>query len=408
MKFKTLVCFCLITLVASLSPVARAQTFSVIHTFTGMGSDGSGPIAGVTLRGGALYGTTYYSGIGGPEGPGTVFQITHVGSNWATVPIFLFPVNLSGGAGPEARVLFGPDGHLYGTAQSGGMYNGGVLFNLTPPLSICKTAGCSWKENILHSFMGPPNDGDNTAYGDVIWDQQGNIYGTTQGGGTANRGTVYQLNPVTETYSVIYDFLGAPDGDEPVSGVIFDQNGNLYGTTNDGGAGYGTVFELANVNGQWVKTALYNFRNADDGGHPVGGLLLDCSGNLYGTTTFAGAGQGGTVFELSPSGNTWTLQTLYSFPGSATCGPQASLTMDAAGNLYGTTLCDGVDGYGSVFKLTKAGNGWVFTSLHDFTGGADSGMPFSPVTIDTDGTLYGTASGAAFGAKYGVVWMIKP
>jgi uncharacterized repeat protein (TIGR03803 family) len=130
-----------------------------------------------------------------------------------------------------------------------------------------------------------------------------------------------------------------------------------------------------------------------------------------------GSGGGGTVFELSPSGDIYTFNLLYSFSGGASCGPQANLALDAAGNLYGTTRCDGAYQSGNVFKLTNTPNGWVYTSLHDFTGGSDGNLPYSNVTIDTDGTLYGTAeSGGSFEgdcnhltpAGCGVVWMIKP
>ena len=171
----------------------------------------------------------------------------------------------------------------------------------------------------------------------------------------------------------------------------------------------GTVFELTYVPGiGWTEQVLYNFQNAGDGALPFGGLILDSSGNLYGSTRNGGSGGGGTVFELSPSGDTWTFKLLYSFSGvGIPCGPVATLSMDSAGNLYGTTQCDGIYNNGSVFKLSNTENGWVHTSLHDFTGGTDGGDPVSNVSIDTDGTLYGTASGGG-DHGYGVVWMIKP
>ncbi len=134
---------------------------------------------------------------------------------------------------------------------------------------------------------------------------------------------------------------------------------------------------------------------------------MDSFGNLYGATSDSGVSGGGTVFELSALGDTWTYKLLYSFSGSSGCGPFATLTMDAAGNLYGTTRCDGVNHFGSVFKLTNTGNGWIYHSLYDFTGRVDGGNPTGKVTIDTDGNLYGTATNGG-SLDYGVVWMIKP
>jgi uncharacterized repeat protein (TIGR03803 family) len=220
MKLKTLLFLCLIALVIS-SSAAHAQTFSVIHTFTG-GADGNGPWAGVTIRGGTLYGTARAGGNNYfPQG--AVYEITHVGSNWTTIPIYLFNFHESDGAYPYARVVFGPDGHLYGTTYLGGTDNAGIIFDLIPPLSLCKTANCSWKENMLYSFMGYPSDGDEPGYGDLIWDQQGNIYGTTTHGGPSGFGTVYQLTKSGNSWTEapIYSFSG-PDGEQPVVGFKRD------------------------------------------------------------------------------------------------------------------------------------------------------------------------------------------
>ncbi len=134
---------------------------------------------------------------------------------------------------------------------------------------------------------------------------------------------------------------------------------------------------------------------------------MDASGNLYGATDSGGSGGGGVVYELSPSGNAWTFTVLYSLAGTSTCGPAAALTMDAAGSLYGTTLCDGANKFGNVFKLTNTGNGWTYTSLHDFSGANDGLNPVSNVTIDADGNLYGTTGGDGY-IHVGTVWMIKP
>jgi uncharacterized repeat protein (TIGR03803 family) len=318
---------------------------------------------------------------------------------------------LSTGFGPAARAVFGPDGHLYTTAGDLPP-NHGVIFDLIPPLSICKVVDCLWTENVIHRFQGAPTDGSSPGSGDLIWDQQGNIYGTTINGGENDLGTVYEVmhsgNQYTE--SVIYGFSG-PDGANPQDGVISDGKGNFFGTTVLGGLyNFGCVFELTYKPGVgWVETVLYSFQNTSDGRQPVGGLVMDTSGNLYGTTETYGGQGAGTAFELSPSGNGWTFTLLYSFPGDRDdlCGPQAPLSLDAAGNLYGTTQCSGAQKLGSVFKLTNTGNGWTYTSLHDFAGGGDGEYPFSNVTIDTDGSLYGTTSRGG-SQQLGTVWMIKP
>lgn len=231
MKLKTLVFLSLITLVASLSPAARAQTFSVIHAFTGL--EGAYPSAGVMLRNGILYGTTYEGG----RGHGSVYQMTRAGSNWLTVPVYLFG---SGEGYPRAGVVFGPDGHPYGTTygrNERGFGGNGNVFELTPLSMICKTANCFWAESVLHSFADYPTDGANPSC-DLVWDAQGNIYGTTQGGsvGSADRGTVFQMTKVGNTWTEtpIWSFSNT-DGAYPIGGVVFDSTGNLIGTTEHGG-----------------------------------------------------------------------------------------------------------------------------------------------------------------------------
>jgi uncharacterized repeat protein (TIGR03803 family) len=400
MKSKTLFSFVVLTLFTSLVAAMHAQTFTVIHAFTGH-ADGASPYAGVTILGNTLYGTT----SGYPDDCGTVFQLANTVSNWLFSTLAVLPHN----CGPQARVVFGPDGHLYGTSEVGGMDNDGTVFKLTPPVGICNTAACYWTVKDLHDFVSG-TDGVAPGLGDLIWDQQGNIYGTTIEGGTSGLGTVYELTPSGNGYteSFLYSFSG-PDGAYPYAGLVLDNKGNLFGTAQYGGSiGFGTVFELSYVVGiGWTQHVLYSFQNAGDGENPFGGLIFDSAGNLYGTTLDGGSGGGGTVFELSPSGNTWTFKLLYSLSKSYRCGPGETLTMDVAGNLYGTTACGGLYNDGSVFRLSSTEEAWVYTSLHDFTGGTDGAFVVSNVSIDTDGTLYGTAEqGGDYG--FGVVWMIKP
>jgi uncharacterized repeat protein (TIGR03803 family) len=414
MKLKVLLCIFLLTIVASLSADAHAQAFSVIHNFATSDGNGIGPSAGVTIRGGLLFGTATNGGgdIHNP-GNGTVYQLTRSGSQWSISLLHLFNSS-NDGVNPEAKVFFGPDGHLYSTTHSGAQNLSGTVFQLTPPLSICRTvAGCAWKEKIVHQFTSYP-DGYAPDAADLAFDAQGNIYGTTHYGGLpfSPGGIVYELQPSGNNWTekILYSFRRQPDGEGPAGGVIRDKDGNLFGTTRIGGLqNFGTVYELTNVPGTgWVETILYNFQNASDGENPWAGLVMDPSGNLYGATTGGGSAGGGTIFELSPSGSTWNFTVLYSLPGTAGGGPKAALTLDTAGNLYGTAEWDGANRFhGSVFTLTNTGNGWTYTSLHDFTGGADGGNPRCSVTIDRDGTLYGTTP-AGGSDNDGVVWMIKP
>jgi uncharacterized repeat protein (TIGR03803 family) len=387
---------------------AQAQTYQVIYNFTG-GQDGAYPEAGLTERGANLYGTAYQ---GGSFNRGTVFQLSHNGSRWIFNQLYSFTGRADGGA-PIARVVFGRDGTIYGTTEFGGLNCGagcGTVFHLTPPTTVCTTVYCPWTETVLYHFRGS-NDGANPGYGDVTFDQAGNIYGTTFFGGVNSQGVVYELMPSGGgwTEHVIHLFSGSSDGENPYSSVVFDEGGNLYGTTFAGGAlGYGTVFQLTPSGSGWVEITLHAFQSSTDGGQPFGGVLLDNIGNLYAATSSGGPGSGGTVYQLMPSDGSWTFDLLYSFIGSAYLpGPYDSLTMDAAGNLYGTTTKDGAHGAGSVFKLTRSAGGWTETDLYDFPGGSQGAVPYGSVLIDASGNLYGTASqGGASG--YGVIWEITP
>ncbi len=393
---------------------AQAQTFQVIHNFTG-GADGATPSAGLTMdAGGNLYGTTYSGGVGF----GTVFKLKQAGSGWVLNPFYSFAGG-GDGANPEARVVFGPDGLLYGTTTNGGVLFG-TVFKLGPSPTACISAVCPGTKTTLYTFTGIPDDGENPQYGDLIFDHAGNIYGTTVNGGVNDCGLVYELTPsgTQWKFGLLYSFGNGtlarrydtclwPDGAYPFNDVILDGSGNLYGTNLQYGAnGYGTVFQLAYSAGSgWTESVLYSFDNTS-GSYAYAGLIFDQSGNLYGATSHSASG-GGTVFELTHSNGGWTYSLLYHFTGPPECGPHANLVMDAAGNLYGTTFCDGAHSAGSVFKLTNTGSGWTLADLYDFTGGNDGGNPISNVIFDANGSLYGTASsGGALG--HGVVWKITP
>ena len=350
---------------------AQAQTYKVIHNFTG-GQDGAFPRTGLTIdRVGNLYGTTFIGG--GANGYGTVYKLAHQGSGWVLTPLHNFQGD-NDGAYPYARVVFGPDGSLYGTTAFGGNGGLGTVFRLRPQATACFTALCEWNETVLFAFDG--SDG-NQPVGDLTTDGRGSLYGTTSYAGYERGGTVYELSPRNGGWSLaILHTFSSDDGYEPFGGVVFDRAGNLYGTTAFGpgnacsGEGCGTVFQLVPSQSGWIENILYDFQNGSDGENPVGGLIIDSSGSLYGTTPF-GQGRDGTnpiVFELTPSGGGWTFNACHLFAGNS--GSYSSLAMDSAGNLYGTTNGGGAYGYGLVFKLTPGSGGWVYTDFHDFTGGS--------------------------------------
>ncbi|MGA7218746.1 MAG: choice-of-anchor tandem repeat GloVer-containing protein [Candidatus Sulfotelmatobacter sp.] len=264
--------------------------------------------------------------------------------------------NDSYGSFPTSSVTFDSAGNLYSTTPGGGSYveANGTVFELTP------SSDGNWTPKVVADFgasLGHPNGG-------VIFDGVGNLYGVTTPGGTYNGGVAYELMPQAGggwTQKLLHQFGQGTDGNVPVGNLVFDSAGNLYGVTVQGGTyGQGTVFELMpQAGGLWAEKVLHSFTNAGaDGGEPQAGVILDSAGNLYGTTLYGGinrnrAGYAGVVFELSPgSGAAWTENILYSFIQSKFdgAGPAASLIFDTAGNLYGTTTSGG----------EYRGNGTVF------------------------------------------------
>ena len=405
----------LFALTVLVSP-APAQTFKLLYNFTG-GPDGAHPYAGVTMdAAGNLYGTTNVGGdsnCNSGHGCGTVYELKRKGTGFVLNPLYSFGVVPNDAGIANAPVVFGRDGALYSTTSYGGTLGKGAVFKVRPLPTACKTALCPWSEEVLYSFQGGAN-GDGANPIGLIFDQAGNIYGTTSGGGTYGHGTVYEMTSSggVWTDSILHIFGGGVDGSIPYRSVlVFDNAGNLYGTTSLGGSyGYGTVFQLTPSGGGWTENVIYNFTEGQDGGYPYAGLIFDQAGNLYGATTDAGTGGGGTIFELSPSGGGWTFSVLYSITGLGgySCGPAWALTRDAAGNLYDTTQCDGANNLGNVFRLTNTGGTWAYTSLHDFSNNTNDGaLPASGVTLDTNGNLYGTTNYGGANGK-GTIWEIAP
>jgi uncharacterized repeat protein (TIGR03803 family) len=421
----TLAFACLLN--AAFTPQLHAQTYTVIHNFVGS-LDGSEPTSGVTIdRAGNLYGTTFF----GDQATGTTYKMTHRSAGWLLVPLYYF-TNMPTGVIPYDRPIIGPDGALYFTTAFGGVgpcftYNNttgcGVFLRMTPLPTFPSTPLTPWVEDAFYLFTGGA-DGGNPYSADLVFDTAGNIYGTAFNGGstTCNSGcgVVYKMTKTNNSWteSVVYSFTNSNDGSHPWGGITLDQAGNLYGTSSAGGAnGFGTVYELTPSGSGWTFRTLYSFQGQADGGVPYAGLVFDQVGNLWGATTSYGSGNGGTVFELTPSGSNWNFTTIYDFAGpngGFNPGPAANLALDSRGNIYGTTHLDGLYNFGSVFKLSPNGSGYTYTSLHDFTAGTDGGDPRSNVTFDANGNMYGTASAGGTGNRQtcvgscGVVWEITP
>jgi uncharacterized repeat protein (TIGR03803 family) len=388
-------------------PSAQGQTFQVLHRFGGV--DGAYPDAGLTIDAqGNLYGTT---ARGGPYGYGIVFRLKREGSGWVQNVLYSFRGG-SDGAYPLSRVIFGPNGTLYGTTGGGGDYDLGVVFNLQPPPTACKTPLCPWIETVIHSFAGTSNGDDGSGpLGELAFDQAGNLYGTANQGGQYGYGMVYELTKTNGSWteSKLFQFINSFG--YPYSGVTIDANGNLYGTVHYAYGYYGGVYELSPSGGGWTEQVIHYFQQSD-GGDPYAGLILDAAGNLYGATSYYGAGMGGTAFELSRSNGGWSFLVLYSFIGSNYYdnGPHANLAFDPSGNLYGTSNANYPSHLGSVFELMPGGGGWSFAPAYIFNDPYVAANPISNVVFDGAGNLYGTTSigGPPAECDCGTVWEITP
>jgi len=274
---------------------------------------------------------------------------------------------------PDQGVIRDSDGNLYWATfigQADVYYGFGVVYKVDP----------SGHATVLHNFT---NGADGGYPNSVIRDSKGNLYGTAGGGGASGNGVVFKID-TSSNETVLYSFTGAADGAGPNGGLIRDPAGNLYGTTNGGGSGAaGVVFKI-DTSGN--ETVLYSFTGGADGGYPLNGVIRDSAGNLYGTTQVGGASGNGVVFKIDTSSNE---TVLYSFTGGAdgSIPAWAVLARDSAGNLYGTTAFGGASGNGVVFKIDTSSNETV---LHSFTGGTDGSTPFAGVVLGPNGNRYGS------------------
>ena len=368
---------------AAATQSAQAQTYSLLYSFTG--EHGVNPAGGLFRdAAGNLYGTTVY---GGDSGNGTVFKLDTTGKE--TV-LHSFSGNSDGGF-PFGGLIRDKFDNFYGATGSG-FTNAGVVFQMDG----------RGNETVLHTFSDFTHGAGPTAI--LVRDKAGNLYGTTLGGGNlrpcllAGCGLVFKLNARGKE-TVLYRFKGKADGKTPFGSLVRDPAGNLYGTTTKGGgADAGVVFK---VDSTGKETVLYSFKGKSDGKTPMAGLVRDAAGNLYGTTEFGGASGAGVVFKLGPSGKE---TVLYPFTGGADgANPIATLIRDAAGNLYGTTVNGGASGVGVVFSLDTTGKQTV---LHSFNQ-TDGEFPSAPLFRDANGNLYGTAFGGGASGG-GVVYKIAP
>jgi uncharacterized repeat protein (TIGR03803 family) len=388
----------LMTLSASSSQTAK---FKVLHAFA-PGSDGENPYNGVVFdAAGNLYGTTIRGGTGYGTRCGTVFELVPSGSGWEERILYNFPACI----GPTGPLAMNATGSLYGTTLGGGNSSCGcgTAYELTPTSD-------GWTQKIIHSFVGGTTDGQDP-YSGLIEDSAGNLYGTTYLGGAHGDGTVFELKPKAGggwEEKVLHHFNRQVDGSNPVAGLTLDAAGNLWGTSDQGGIhGLGAVFKLTPSGSNWILKTVYAFKTADRTSYLLTGVTPD-AGILYGTTPFGGDRFKGDVFSLTPTGGGWNFSTVYSFTdGRDGTGPESALSIDKAGNLYGTTLSGGAHNLGTVYKLTLANGVWTKTKLHSFTGGNDGDGPTGNLVLDSSGNLYGTAEYGGVGGA-GVVFEITP
>jgi len=391
---------------------AISVQYKVLHRFDGGANGGypNGPL--LEDKAGNFYGTT--SAGGGPADCGTVFELQPPGKDgaWSLTTLYTFTCGSDGGI-PINGLTADKDGNLYGTTWWGGNSDNGVIFQLTPPLRL----GDTWTEAAIYDFTIPE-----PYPGGLAIDEQGNLYSTTEyGGGAFSGGTVFRLAPPTKAggvwaYSLLYHFRGVPDGAFPQGGVIIGKDGDLYGTTTEGGrgrcsngennVGCGTIFQLRSRTGRrrWSETVLYSFRDHGDGYGPAFSLALDKKGALYGIDFFS-------AFKLRPPfnrGGDWVESTLYSFQGGVGgTGPYSSLIFDAAGNLYGTGDPGGIYGYGTIYELTpprRRGRHWEKKALHTMRN-PSANQPWGGVTL-SKGSLYGVTRNIGSN-QYGAVYEIE-
>jgi uncharacterized repeat protein (TIGR03803 family) len=373
-------------LVFALTASAQAQTYTTLYSFPG-GSGGQYPIPGVIEdSSGDFYGTT---ANGGSSDYGIVFEVTASGTENVLH-------TFSGGTDgeyPYSPTLRDSKGDLFGTTNSGGNYGSGVVYKID-------TAG---KETILYAFTGGTSDGCNPYQG-LVMDRKGDLYGTTNGCGASNFGTVFKLT-ASGKETVLHSFVGGSnDGDEPsfYGHLLMDKTGDLYGLTQVGGAsGDGVLYKLGS---KGTLTVLHGFAGgSSDGCYSSGTVAMDGAGNFYGTTYKCGAHDYGVVWKVSSKGKE---TILHNFAGGSSdgCNTVAGVVLDSKRSLYGNTSLCGASGYGTAWKLSRKS---TLTLLHSFAGGTDGAVPYGELLRTAKGELHGTTLEGGT-SDYGTLWSYLP
>jgi uncharacterized repeat protein (TIGR03803 family) len=385
----------IVFLIALTATAATKATTEVIYSFAG-GADGEYLDTDVAIdAAGNLYGTSV---LGGTFGGGTVWQLSQVNGSWVHTVLYNFTGGADGGE-PYKGVTLDAEGNLYGTAVTGGSGSCEGGCGVTYKLS---KNGSTWTQTVLYAFTGA-DDGSGPG-SRVTLDQQGNVYGMTPTGGAFGLGTIYTLRPkANDTWNlqVLHAFTGGVDGSSGSAGKMVFHQGALFGAATTGGAyGHGTIFRLKPQNrGQWTFQSIYSFLGDLDGSFPYGGLTIDLSDNIFGTTYYGGTDGIGTVFQLSFARGGWVNLVLYSFKsGTDGNSPISNVGFDTMGNIYGTTSEGGL-GSGTIFQLIPVpGGSWSETLAHVFAGSPDGAFPYSGMTPGADNTFYGaTVHGGANG-----------
>jgi len=384
-----------------LASAQAASRTKILFRFKG--TDGAYPFGALIIdSAGNLYGTTQQGGVipcGPQRGCGTVFELSpQPDSSWKQLVLYRFQ-SVTDGDLVYAGVVFDNAGNLYGTTAAGGYNDFGTAYELSPG------AG-GWTKTLLHSFASQAGDGEYPT-GSLVFDQSGNLYGTTYVGlNPCPNGTVFELSPSPQgwTKSNAHCFSSDTDGFGPSTNLIFDPQGNLYSTTFLGGVNDdGIVFELSPDGSSWTETILY--ASGPPGIYPWSQLVRDKNGNLYGLIY-------GGIFQLTPSEDGWTYSQIYTSSETPTAIYPETLIIDEAGDLYGTAEggsipnCHGGEGCGAVFKLTHREKGWQMTVLHNFPGGPGGASPIGGMVMDAAGNLYGTTYYGGGGCNCGVVFEI--
>lgn len=366
------------------------------------------------------------------------FALISVGASAGVKETVLVSFDTGNGRQPTSNLILDPSGNIYGTTYEGGSNSGiGCATNCGTVFELSKTNGI-WNETVLYNFCSLANCADGSApYAPLVRDRAGNLYGTTTDGGIQNNcvdgenagcGVVFELSPSADgtwTETVLHSFTGGSDGEDPSGGLTFDSSGNLYGTAayagNDGQGSSGVVFELSPTGNTWTETVLYGFTGEADGGIPVSNLVFDTLGNLYGTTARGGSndsfcsgfGGCGVVFELTPTqSGPWQESVLHTFTDGADGAFPGEIVFNKSGILFGTAMQGGnascKDGCGVAFELTPGSDGWTENVLYSFSGGADGEDPVGNLTISPNGDLYGVTSDGGTNGKEGVVFELAP